>query len=182
MIDTKAEFKVPQPEEVSDTNRKILLGMKESLGMIPNIYATYAYSDHALKRYTEFSGGATSLNSQEKEVVNLVVSQINGCTYCQAAHTAMGQKVGFTKDQTIAIRKGEVDFDAKLSALAQLTHSIVQNRGKADDERVAAFLDAGYSRENLVDLILAIGDKTMTNYLHNITQIPVDFPEAPELS
>jgi AhpD family alkylhydroperoxidase len=114
-------------------------------------------------------------------VVNLVVSQVNDCEYCLAAHTAIGKMVGFTDAQIIEIRRGGASFDARLDALAKLVKNIASERGHADPARVQAFFDAGWTRENLVDAIVVIGDKTVTNYLHGTTRVPVDFPPAPAL-
>ncbi len=174
-------FKVPERNQVNEQNQKIFDNLENKLGMVPNIYATYAYSDNALGRYMSFANGKTSLSTKEKEVVNLVVSQINGCSYCLAAHTQLAKMNGFTDDQILQIRNGGADFDKKLDALAKLASEITKNRGIIEDEQLANFFDAGFSRENLVDLVLAVADKTATNLLHNITDIPVDFPEAPEL-
>lgn len=182
MSNENARVEVPTLDQVNDQNRQILEGMKEKLGMVPNIYATYAHSGHGLKRYLDFSSAPTSLNNKQKEAINLITSQVNGCSYCQAAHTAVGQQVGFSQEQTVAIRRGAVDWDDKLAALVNLAQSMAENRGKAGDEEVKAFFDAGFTKENLVDLVLAVGDKTTTNYLHNLTNVPVDFPEAPALS
>jgi AhpD family alkylhydroperoxidase len=175
-------FEVPTPEQVSPANQEIFGNLKKSLGFIPNIYATYAYSDHALGRYMAFAGGKTSLSNKEKEVVNLVVSQVNGCKYCQAAHTAIGKMNGFSDEQVIEIRKGEISFDPKLNSLAKLVKDITENRGKTSTDLLQDFFDAGYNKGSLVDVIVAIGDKTTTNLLHNITEIPLDFPAAPELA
>jgi len=175
-------FNVPQRSEVTEQNQKIFDDLKSKLDFVPNIYATYAHSDNALARYLTFANGKTSLNNKEKEVINLVVSQVNGCTYCQAAHTALGKMNGFTEEQTIDIRKGEAPFNDKFDALVRLTKAIAENRGKISDEVLADFFDAGYTRENLVDVIINIGEKFTTNFLHNVTEIPVDFPAAPELS
>ncbi len=175
-------FDVPKRENVSNENRQILDELKNKIGFTPNIYATYAYSDTALARYLNFSNGKTSLSNKEKEVVNLVVSQVNGCTYCQAAHTAIGKMNGFTDDQVLELRQGRAPFDERLDALARLTKAVTENKGKIDDEKLTRFFDAGFTKENLVDVIVGIGDKTTTNLLHNVTDIPVDFPEAPELT
>jgi len=51
-----------------------------------------------------------------------------------------------------------------------------------DQDLLDAFFAAGWTKENLVDTIIAIGDKTVTNYLHSSTKIPVDFPAAPPLA
>lgn len=176
-----AHLNVPTRDQVSEDNQKIFDNLKNNLGFVPNIYATYAHSDQALARYMAFANGKTSLNNKEKEVVNLVVSQTNGCTYCQAAHTQIGKMNGFTDEQILEIRSGEVSFDEKLDALARLVKAITEHKGNIDEPVLDAFLEAGYTKENLVDVIVGIGDKTTTNLLHNITQIPVDFPEAPVL-
>lgn len=174
-------FKVPTREEVTDQNKKIFDDLEEKLGFVPNIYATYAYSDNAPARYLTFANGKTSLNNKEKEVINLVVSQVNGCTYCQAAHTELGKMNGFSEEQTIELRRGRAPFDEKLDALVKLAKEVTENRGNVSEETLENFFDAGYTKENLVDLIVNVGEKATTNFLHNVTDIPVDFPEAPEL-
>lgn len=176
-----ALFKVPQRNEVSEDNQNIFDNLKNSLGFVPNIYATYAYSDHALGRYMTFANGKTSLSNKEKEVVNLIVSQVNGCTYCQAAHTQIGKMNGFSDEQILEIRSGRATFDNKLDALARFTKSVAENTGKVDSEVVAEFIGAGYDKGNVVDVIVNIGEKTITNILHNVTEIPIDFDEAPAL-
>lgn len=172
---------VPTRNDVSPTNQAIFDKLKGQLGFVPNLYATLAHSEHALGNYLAFQSGKSSLSAKAREVVNLVVSQVNGCAYCLAAHTALGQMVGFTPEQVIEIRKGGAAFDAKLDALAKLVKNIASERGHADPARVQAFFDAGWTTENLVDAIVVIGDKTVTNYLHATTQIPVDFPAAPAI-
>jgi uncharacterized peroxidase-related enzyme len=175
-------FNVPTRDKVSEQNKQIFDDLESKLGFVPNIYATYAYSDHAPARYLTFSNGKTSLNNREKEAINLVVSQVNGCVYCQAAHTQLGKMNGFSEDETIELRQGRASFDAKLDALVKLAKSITENRGKISDDELEKFFDAGYTKENLVDVIVNIGEKVTTNFLHNVTEIPVDFPAAPELT
>lgn len=176
------KFEIPTREQVTPENQAIFDNLNSQMGFVPNIYATYAFSKNALGRYLSFAGGKTSLNAKEKEVVNIIVSQINGCTYCLAAHTALGKMNGFSDEQIMEIRKGSASFDVKLDALVKLAKSITENRGSANDNVLNAFLDAGYDKGNLVDLILAVGEKTITNYLHKVTDVPIDFPEAPVLS
>ena len=175
-------FNVPTRDDVTEQNQQIFDDLKSKVGFVPNIYATYAYSKNAPARYLTFANGKTSLNNREKEVVNLIVSQVNGCTYCQAAHTAIGQMNGFSEEQTIELRQGSASFDDKLDALVKLAGAITENNGKVSNDLLANFFDAGYTKENLVDLIVNIGEKTTTNLLHNVTEVPVDFPAAPELT
>lgn len=171
------KFTVPTREEVSTANQGIFDTLNKALGFVPNLYATIAHSDNGLSKYLDFQNAKTSLSNKEKEAVNLVVSQVNGCVYCLSAHTVIGKMNGFTDDQIIDLRKGKAT-DAKLNALVQLAESITKSRGNADAYLVDNFFAQGYTNGNLVDLILQISDKTAMNYLHNLTQIPVDFPVA----
>lgn len=172
---------VPTFDSVSPANQAIFEQLKKGLGMVPNLYATLAYSEHGLGNYLTLQNGKSSLNAKEREVINLVVSQVNECEYCLAAHTALGGMVGFKPEQIIEIRRGGAAFDAKLDALAKLVKSAASNRGHAAPELVDGFFAAGYNEGNLVDAVIVIGDKIITNYLHALTRVPVDFPAAPAL-
>ncbi|PTT92970.1 alkylhydroperoxidase [Pelomonas sp. HMWF004] len=173
---------VPTRDQVSPANQALFDTLKKGLGMVPNLYATLALSEHALGNYLAFQNAKSSITGKAREVVNLVVSQVNGCQYCLSAHTVIGGVVGFTAEQIMEIRRGAASFDARLDALARLVKHIATERGHADPARVQAFFDAGWTPENLVDVIVVIGDKTVTNYLHATTQVPVDFPAAPALT
>lgn len=175
-------FDVPTRDEVTEQNQQIFDDLESKVGFVPNIYATYAYSKNAPARYLTFANGKTSLNNKEKEAINLVVSQVNDCNYCKAAHTAIGKMNGFTEEQTIELRQGEASFNNKLDALVKLAKAVAENRGKISDDVLENFFEAGYTKENLVDAIVNIGEKATTNFLHNVTEVPVDFPAAPELT
>ena len=172
---------VPTRAEVNATNQTIFDQLKSGMGMVPNLYATFAHSDTALATYLAFQNAKSSIAGKAREVVNLVVSQVNQCQYCLAAHTMLGKMNGFTNVQIMEIRHGQASFDAKFDALARLTKGIVESRGHVDQALVEAFFAAGWTKEYLVDAIVVIGDKTVSNYLHSTTNIPVDFPAAPAL-
>lgn len=174
-------FNVPTREEVSTNNQEIFDNLKKAIGFVPNLYATIAHSDTALGNYLQFQNAKTSLSNKEKEVVNLVVSQVNGCSYCQSAHTAIGKMNGFTDDQILELRQGSFSSDDKIDSLVKIAKEITLNKGKVDDATLEAFFNVGYSKGTLVDVILAVGDKVVMNYLHNLTQIDIDFPVAQEL-
>ena len=173
---------VPSRDEVSAGNQAMFDQLKKNFGMVPNLFATLAHSEHALGTYLALQGAQSSITGKAREVVNLVVSQVNDCEYCLAAHTMVGKMRGFTDAQIMELRHGGASFDAKLDALARLAKGITQSRGHVDPALVEAFFGAGWTKENLVDAIVAIGDKTVTNYLHSTTKIPVDFPAAPPLA
>jgi uncharacterized peroxidase-related enzyme len=176
-----SNFNVPTREEVSENNQAIFDTLKKGVGFVPNIYAAMAHSKNALGSYLQFSGAATSLSKKEKDVIDLAVSQVNECRYCQSAHTAIGKMNGFTDDQIIELRKGGASWDSKINVLAQTAQRISTTRGKIGAEATDAFHAAGYTKENLVDLIMAVGIITITNLFHNVTEVAIDFPLATEL-
>jgi len=172
-------FIVPTKAEVSENNQHIFDNLKKGLGTVPNLYAYFAKNETALADYLTLQNRRNTLTSKEREVINLVVSQVNECVYCLAAHTVVGGLQGFTPEQIVQIRQANVHFDTKLDALAKFVKATVINRGKPDKAIIDHLLSAGYSEANLIDIIIVIGDKTISNYLHGVTGLPVDFPAAP---
>jgi uncharacterized peroxidase-related enzyme len=175
-------FPIPTRDQVSPDNQAIFDNLKKTLSFVPNLYATFAHSATALGTYLALQNAKSSLNSKQREIVNLVVSQVNDCEYCLAAHTAVGKMVGFTDAQILEIRSGRASFDPKLDALARFVREVAENRGKVAATTTEAFLAAGWTEGNVVDVVMAVGDKIISNYLHSITKVAVDFPPASKLA
>ncbi len=176
-----SKINVPTREEVSSKNQAIFDNLQKGLGFVPNLYATFAHSENALGSFLTFSGAATSFSKKEKEVIDLAISQVNECRYCQSAHTAIAKMNGFTEEQIIELRQGHASFDSKLDALAKIARAIAEKKGHVSREVKENFFSAGYNKENLIDLVTAAGAITVTNLLHNLTDVAIDFPVAPEL-
>lgn len=177
-----SQFTIPTREEVSENNQAIFDQLQKNLGFVPNLYAYYAKNETALGDYLALQNRKSTLKTKEREVINLVVSQFNGCNYCLSAHTAIGKMNGFSDEQILEIREGEASFDTKLNALAQFTLAVLENRGKAPEAAKEVFFNAGYTEANLIDAVIVIGDKTISNFVHNLTDFAIDFPLAPELA
>jgi uncharacterized peroxidase-related enzyme len=174
-------FPIPTKEQVTPANQAIFDNLAKMVGHVPNLFAAFANSENALGNYLTLQNGKSSLRAKEREVVNLVVSQVNQCLYCLSAHTAIAKIQGFTDAQILEIRRVDVSFDAKLDALAKLVKSIAENKGHADQALVDNFYTAGYNEGNLVDVVMVVGDKIITNYLFALTAVPIDFPAVPEI-
>jgi uncharacterized peroxidase-related enzyme len=177
----KRIFTVPARAEVSESNQAIFDNLQKGLGFVPNLYAYFAKNNTALQDYLALQNRKSTLSAKEREVINLVTSQINHCRYCQSAHTVLGKMNGFNDEQIIEIRKGTAPFNPKLDALAKFTASVVENRGHAAEETVEAFFEAGYTEANMIDVVIVVGDKIISNYIHNLTGFAIDFPLADEI-
>ena len=175
-------FSVPTRDDVTPDNQAIFDNLKKTFGFVPNLYATFAYSPTALGTYLALQNAKSSLKPKEREVINLVVSQVNDCEYCLAAHTALGKMLGFSDAQILEIRRGRASFDPKLDGLVRFVREVAEKRGHVSAAATDAFLSAGWSQANLVDAIMVVGDKSISNYLHGTTNIPVDFPAAEKLA
>ena len=170
-------FAVPTRDQVSESSQAQFDTLHKALGFVPNLYATIGYSDNGLAKYLAYQNAKTSLNNKEKEVVNLIVSEINGCQYCLAAHTAIAGMNGFGADEIVNIRSGHSTND-RYDALVKTASEITLNKGHITSATLDAFYAAGYTNGNLVDVVLQVSDKIAMNYLHNLTEVPVDFPAA----
>ena len=177
----KRTFTVPTKEEVSSNNHPVFDSLQKKLGFVPNLYAYFAKNETALVDYLAFQNRKSTLTGKEREIVNLVTSQVNGCRYCQSAHTAIGKMNGFTDEQIIEIRNGSASFNSKFDALAKFTASVVKMRGRATQETKEAFFEAGYTEANMIDVVMVVGDKIISNYIHNLTGFEIDFPLADEI-
>ncbi|WP_316845026.1 carboxymuconolactone decarboxylase family protein [Pedobacter psychrodurus] len=171
-------FPIPVKQDISAENQAIFTNLEGMVGFVPNLYAVFAHSEHALGNYLTLQNGKSSLRAKEREVINLVVSQLNECLYCLSAHTAFAKMNGFNEEQILEIRKANISFDSKLDALAKLVKAIVLGKGHVAAEVLENFYAAGYNKGSLVDVNMVIGDKIITNYLHALTEIPVDWPIA----
>lgn len=158
--------------------RKVLEKAKQQVGFIPNMYAYMANQPalldtylHGYKLFREQSG----FTPAEQEVVFLTISRVNGCHYCVAAHSMLADtKSGLPAEVTDAIRAGGQVPDPKLAALRRFAQVMVESRGRPARTDVEAFLAAGYSERHVLDVILAIAVKTLSNYANHLFHTPLD--------
>ncbi len=151
---------------------------QKSLGFIPNMYAYMANApillDSYLYTYRLFrqESGFTPV---EQEVMFLTISRENDCRYCVAAHSFVGDTMSKVPPEvTDAIRDGREIPDAKLQALSALTKTLLNSRGHPCQESVAAFLAAGYSEVQILNIVQAISVKVLSNYANHLFGTPLD--------
>lgn len=176
----KPKIEVPSLDKLSKKSQNFLTAMQKTTGKIPNMYSIIGYSENALQSYSSFSNRKSSLSSADKEIINLLVSELNDCDYCIAAHMGKAKAAGFTEQQITSIRKCEFS-DAKQKALGAFIKEVVENKGTVKPETLKQFFNVGYTNENLVDAVLLVADRIFTNYLHAVTDMPIDFPEVPKI-
>jgi AhpD family alkylhydroperoxidase len=170
------QFRIPQRTEVTPGNQALFDQLTSILGSVPNLYASFAWSENGLNTYLAMENSRSSLNARQREAIHLIVSEINKCPYCLSAHSAIARLNGFTEEEVREIRLGSAGFDGKLDALVRMAKSIAENGGVCNEDTLGNFYLAGLTKENLVDTVLVIGYAVIANYLLALTRAPVDFP------
>lgn len=155
----------------------VLEHVERVFGFVPNLMGTLAGASAAAKGYhaliLEFTRG--SLSPQEQQLVLLAVSVENKGSYCTLAHSATAKALAHVPAEVIkAVRNREPIADAKLNALISLTQELVRERGYADPELMQAFIAAGYRKEQIMEILLGIAVKTISNYLDHLSPIEID--------
>ena len=178
----KAEIKLElaaQTIESAAPNAKPLLEQaQKALGFVPNMYAFMANAPELLSTYFhgyELFRSGSGFTPVEQEVVFLSISFANGCDYCMAAHSLVATAMSkVPAEVTEAIRNGQPIPDARLQTLSSFTRTLLHKRGLPSQQEVEAFRQVGYSDKQVLDLILAIAVKTLSNYSNHLTHTPVD--------
>lgn len=155
-----------------------LNGVKAKLGKAPNIYLLASNSPAALNGLLALSGNLSggALAPAIREAIALAVANVNGCDYCNAAHSYIAKNAVRVSDSEIAQNREGRSADAKTDAAIRLARKITLTRGEADDADIASARNAGLSDAELVEVIAHVALNTFTNYLNHVFKTPVDFP------
>ena len=163
-------------------SKPILEQIQAQFRRLPNIFASVAHSPAALKALTGMFAALEegTLGGKAHEAIALRTSQIHGCSYCAAAHTAKAKMLGVAADQTVAFRRGQAD-DPKLKALLDLAAAMVDKRGQVSDSEVQTARNAGLSDAEILEALAVVVLNTFTNYINALVKTKVDFPAAPPI-
>ena len=155
----------------------LLDAVKKQMGGVPNIIATMAQSSAALGGYLGFAGALAggTLPTAMREQVALAVAGANDCDYCASAHTVLGSKAGLASDD-ISRNLGGRSTDAKVQGALRFASRIVATRGKVSDEDLAQVRRAGFSDEQVVEIVANTVLNIFTNYINHIAETEIDFP------
>ena len=177
-----SEYKINLPlatlNSAETEARELLDSAQKKMGFIPNMYNAMANSPGLLKTYMDgyvAFRAKSGFSPAEQEVIFLSISHANGCEYCMAAHSFMAEAVSdVPANVTAAIREGKPAAEVKLGALNDFTHIMVTKSGLPDRVDVDGLLSAGYTENDILEIILAISVKTISNYTNHIFHTELD--------
>jgi uncharacterized peroxidase-related enzyme len=164
-------------ETAPAASKPVLAQVEGSFGFVPNLTAVLAESPAALSGYLQLSKiiqENSALSPREQHVVMLAVSEANGCDYCVAAHSLMAGMAGLPEETVTALRGGGALPEVKESALANLARAVVEQRGWLSGAEQEAFLAAGFTRQQMLDVVSIVALKTLSNYANHLAHTPLD--------
>ncbi len=170
------QFEALNVETAPDGVRPLLEQEQKKRGFIAAPIARLAASPsllglslEALHRFEN-----SSLSPAEREVVAFTVGHDNGCGYCMALHTALAGRIPEVAPEVEALRRGEAPRSPRLRALSEFTRAVMRATGNVERDAWSAFLAAGFTRENALDVVMGVGTYTLTTYANRLVEAPLD--------
>ena len=171
-------LKIHSIESAPENSKSLLEESLKSNGMIPGLHGVLAGSPNILEAYQNLHKlfSQSSFNKEELTVVWQTINVEHECHYCVPAHTGIAHMMKVDPSLTEALRNGTAIPDEKLQALQDMTLKLLKNRGQVSQEDLNTFYDAGYGEQQVLDIILGLAQKTISNYTNHIANTPVDEP------
>ena len=161
-----------------EASKPLLEDSNKAFGMIPNLHAVMAESPGLLEGYKMLHGlfQNSAFDADELTVVWQTINVEHECHYCVPAHTYIANSMKVDPALTEALRNRAPMPNEKLQTLHDTTLAIVRNRGRLSEAEKETFYAAGYGTRQLLDIILGLSQKVMSNYVNHIAETPVDAP------
>ena len=175
--------RIATPASVSDVpaaSHALLDAVEKQMGSVPNLFRLVASSPAALEGYLAMSGALARgvLPAATRERIALAIAQANGCGYCLAAHTYLGEHVAKLDDREMAANRRGRSNDAKADAAVRFAVAVVDARGHVDDTDLQAVRDAGYDDAEIIEIVQHVALNVWTNYINSVASTVVDFPRV----
>lgn len=169
-------FTIHNLESAPADSKPLLENLVKGFGMIPNFHGVLAEAPGMLEGYQLLHKlfQDSSFNKDELTVVWQTINVEHECHYCVPAHTGIAHMMKVDPALTEALRNRTAMPTEKLQVLHDTTLLIVRNRGRLSDAEIAAFYEAGYGQRQLLEIVLGLSQKVMSNYVNHLAKIPVD--------
>lgn len=175
-----SSINLKSPQDTTGSHKKIFDQIEGAFGKVPNMFLAIGNSSAALESmWTSF--GALSkgkLGAKLGEQIAVLVADLNRCEYCLAAHTVLGQKAGVSANDMQAAQVGE-SKDQRTQAALNFAAKLVKARGQVSTADVADVKSAGFSEEEVAEILAHVALNIFTNYTNVAFDVPVDFPSVP---
>lgn len=169
-----AHFTVHTLETAPAQAQARLEEVRKAWGFVPTLHGLLAESPVTLEGYDALFGlvAKSSFSPAEQQVAYLAINVLHECEYCTAGHSYLARQAGLDEQAIKALREGEPIGDARLQALRHFAEAVMRDRGFVGDAAVDAFIDAGFTRAQVLEVVLIAATKTISNYVNHIAHTP----------
>ena len=173
-----SNFKIHTLETVPAESKALAEGSIKANGMLPNLHAVMAEAPGLFEGYQVLHKLFTesSFDADQMTVVWQTINVEHECTYCVPAHTAIAGMMGVDSAITEALRNQTAMPTDKLQVLHETTLAMVRSRGNLSQDEITKFFDAGYTQRQLLEIVVGMAQKVMSNYTNHLAETPVDAP------
>ncbi|EPQ8266545.1 carboxymuconolactone decarboxylase family protein [Vibrio sp. 378] len=173
-----AEFKLYTAENAPEGSKHLIENSVKAFGMLPNLHAIMAEAPTLLEGYQVVHElfQQTSFNAEELTVVWQTINVEHGCHYCVPAHSAIAASMKVDQEIVDALVNQTPLADEKLETLRETTLQMVRQRGVVEESQIEKFFAAGYGQQQLLEIVLGLAQKVMSNYTNHLADTPVDAP------
>jgi len=157
-------------------SKPLIEASQKAFGRLPGLHKVLAESPQAYEGYQVLHKlfTETEFDADELTVVWQTINVEHECHYCVPAHTGIAKMMKVSDEIVEALRNETPLPSAKLEALRTFTLQMVRSRGNVTDEQMQAFFDAGYGHRAVLDIVLGLAQKTMSNYINHMAKTPID--------
>tara|TARA_R110002073_G_scaffold303128_1_gene471076 strand:+ start:20753 stop:21313 length:561 start_codon:yes stop_codon:yes gene_type:complete len=176
-----SNFTIHTEETAPEGSKALLAASRKQNGMLPNLHAVMAEAPGLLEAYQTI-GKLFTQSSFTKDELTVVWQSTNvehSCHYCVPAHTAIAKSMKVGDEISDALRNETPLPSPRLEALRTFTLAVVRDRGQVAEAELQAFFEAGYTKQQVFEVILGLSQKVMSNYTNHFAQTPVDAPFQP---
>src|SRR5215813_7018303 len=159
-----------------ENSKQALEQLQKAFGVIPNIVGAIADSPKLINSLVGVfqQVHSSSLTEQEIQIVLLTDAVANSCTYAVAFHTALATQQGVSSDETGEVRERRAPKDKRFAALSTLAKTLIEKRGHVSEQELDSFTAAGFTKEQVLEVIAIVAASTITNYAGTIANPPLE--------
>ena len=170
------DFTLHTLESAPEASKPLLEDSAKAYGMIPNLHAIMAESPQTLEAYKQLHDHVlnSSLTVEEKTVVWQTINVEHNCHYCVPAHSMIAKGMGVDDAVNQAVRDRTPLPTEKLEVLRDTTLAILRNRGVVDGSALESFYAVGYDKQQLLEILLTLSQKVISNYVNHLADTPLD--------
>ena len=160
---------IPSPEEVPDGVRRLWEKSEEVFGFIPNVFLAQAYNGEQFQAWWNYFNLLVNkeghLTNAERELLAVVVSGLNRCTYCAVSHGAALRH--YTQDPVtsdlVAVNWRQAELPERESALAEYAEKLTVHPDRVTPADLEPLRAVGLDDHQIMEAIQVIGMFNMTN-------------------